>query len=1041
MARTSSPKNRQEFTLPQGRLVVDFDQRNILLDNQLLELSRTEFGLLVYLAEAAPRVVTSLELIREVQGYASEESNGTAETLRFHIYRLRRKIKEATSRVDLLRTVRGVGYTLYDRPVLTAPSGLITFLFSDIERSTQLWEQYPREMKTALARHDVLLRQAVEIYGGYVFKTMGDEFCIAFADAVSALLAALAAQRALQAEKWAEMTPLRVKMALYTGVAEERDGDYFGPALNHVARLLAAGHGGQILLALTTHEKIAEALPAEVTLLDLGLRRFRGLKEPERVFQVAASGLPENFPPLKTLDPRPSNLPGELTAFIGRETELESVCSLLRRADVRLVTLVGLGGVGKTRLSLRVATNLLDEHEDGVFFVSLAALFNPNLIASAIAQVLGVHETSDRSVLENLIRYLHSRQTLLVLDNFEQLVEGAPMVNELLRGAPQLKVLATSRVALQIYGEQQYRVAPLALPDARQPLALAKLAQYPATQLFLERAQAHVFGLNFMEADVAAIVEICANLDGLPLAIELAAAQMGQFELTELAHHLQQRLKFLTAGPRDVPARQQTLRNTLDWSFELLTAAEQTLFARLAVFVGGCTEAAAAAVTDGPPLATEALTRGLLALTLKSLLQVGQPPESAPRFSMLETIREYAWECLEARGELAKLRQRHAAYYLILVEAAEPGLSGTGNQQGVTLAQLELEHNNLRAALAWALEQAEAGDETALRLSGVLWRFWGLHSYLNEGRRWLEQVLVQTPDHAPKLRAKCLHGAGRLALFQGDYAAAQRFSRESLALYQKLEDKDGIAWAYNNLGEIAFTQGDTDQAQLFLHGSLKLHRVLGHKLGIAKTLDDLGRIALGRGEAERAEQLFSESLGLRRASGSTEGVALALMALSEALRLQDKYAQAEGLTQESLDLYRELQHTAGVAACLQKLAYLRGKKGSFDQSIALFAESLHLLRIVEEEEKQGIVQGLVGLAGALAGAGKDVLTVQVLSAAEVWMDSWAIRLSPTDRDEYDHHRATARAQLGKAAWTRAWAKGQVMGLEDILAAISPPEAS
>ena len=469
------------------------------------------------------------------------------------------------------------------------PTGTLTFLFTDIEGSTKLWEDNVPAMQAALARHDELLRLAIEERGGYVFKTVGDAFCCAFPTALDALEAALEIQRRLLSSEWEERGVLRVRMALHTGAAEERDGDYFGPPVNRVARLLSAAHGSQVLLSLPAQELVRDRLPAGSSLRDLGEHRLKDLFRPERVYQLTAPGLPSEFPPLRTLDAYRNNLPLQPTPLVGREKEVAEVCERLSRPEVRLLTLTGVGGTGKTRLGLQAAAELTEEFEDGVFFVSLAAISDPELVIPAVAGTLGVKEAGGQPLLENLEYYLGEKRILLMADNFEQVLEAAPMVSEMLSGAPNLKVLATSRIPLRLYGEHEYPVPPLALPDPERLPSVERLTQYEAVRLFVERAQAARPDFCVTNDSAPAVAEICHRLDGLPLAIELAAARIKVLSPQKMLGRLGNRLKLLTGGARDRPERQQTLRSTIEWSYGLLEGGEKVLFARLSVFAGGRT--------------------------------------------------------------------------------------------------------------------------------------------------------------------------------------------------------------------------------------------------------------------------------------------------------------------------------------------------------------------------------------------------------------------------------------------------------------------
>jgi predicted ATPase/class 3 adenylate cyclase len=513
--------------------------------------------------------------------------------------------------------------------VASPPTGTLTFLFTDIEGSTKLWEHHPEAMQLALARHDGILRDATEQHDGYVFKTVGDAFCCAFRTAPDALKAALEIQRRLLSEEWEVSSPLRVRMALHTGAAEERDGDYFGPPVNRVARLLPAAYGGQVLLSLPAQELVRDQLPTGTTLRDLGEHRLKDLFRPERVFQLVSPDLRSEFPPLRTLDAYRNNLPLQPTPLVGREKEVAQVCDLLRGGETRLLTLTGPGGIGKTRLALQAAADLLEDFTDGVYFVALATLTEAELFFSAVAETLGVKETAEQPLDESLKDYLSERRLLLLLDNLEQVLGAAPAVSELLSAAAGLKVLVTSRTPLRLYGEKEYAVPPLSVPDVRHLPDLKALSQYEAVRLFIERAKSAKVDFEVTDENAPAVAEICVRLDGLPLAIELAAARIKMLPPKAMLQRLSSRLKLLTGGARDLPARQRTLRATIEWSFALLDEGEQLLFACLAVFSGGRTLEAIEAICDaGGDLPMDAF-EGISSLVDKSLLRQEEGPGGA----------------------------------------------------------------------------------------------------------------------------------------------------------------------------------------------------------------------------------------------------------------------------------------------------------------------------------------------------------------------------------------------------------------------------
>ncbi len=834
------------------------------------------------------------------------------------------------------------------------PSGTVTFLFTDIEGSTRLLRQLGDRYAGMLAEYRRLVRTVSQEKGGKEVDTQGDACFVAFLSARNALTAAVAAQRAINVHAWPEGVSLRVRMGIHTGEALAAETGYVGMDVHRAARICAAGHGGQILLSQTTRD-ITEERPLEgLTLRDLGEHRLKDLGQAQHLYQVMMPDLPSDFPQLRSLDVWPNNLPIQLTSFIGREQEIAEVKRLL--AGTRLLTLTGTGGCGKTRLALQVAADLLDDYADGVWLMDLAVLTDAALVPQKMATTLGLHEEPGRPLIETLLDYLRAKHLLMVLDNCEHLVEVcADLTGTLLRACPRVRILATSREILGLPGEVAWRVPSLTLPDPGRLRALETLTQYEAIQLFSERAVASTITFRITDQNAPAVAQICHRLDGIPLAIELAAVRVKVLSPDQIAARLDDRFRLLTGGSRLTLPRHQTLRAAMEWSFELLSEPERALLRRLSVFVGGCTLDAAEAVCTGEGVEAHEVLDLLMHLADKSMI-LAEAQDGQTRYRLLETVRQFCHDRLLEAEEVWEIQRKHRDWYLVLAEQSELGLQGS--EQGVWVKRLETEHDNLRAALDLCKAQ-EGGANKGLRLAGILWRFWEIHGYFREGRERLAQALSLAGTSDQKSRAKALIGAGLLAYRQGDYTSAGSLAEESLAITRELGEKRGIASSLNNLGLVAWTQGDYVAANAFYQESLAIRRELGDKQGIASSLNNLGLVASAQGDYAAANALYQESLAIRRELGDKQGIASSLNNLGLVASAQGDYAAANELYQESLAILREQGDKLRIAYSLNNLGLVARDQSDYVAARALHQESLAITR--ELGDKLGIAFSLNNL--------------------------------------------------------------------------------
>jgi predicted ATPase/class 3 adenylate cyclase len=811
------------------------------------------------------------------------------------------------------------------------PTGTVTFLFSDIEGSTKLLQNLGDAYTELLDQHARIFRSAIDDANGVEVSTEGDSFFVVFPNPRDAVQASARIQRSLSEASFEE--PVRVRMGLHTGEGRLGGENYIGIDVNRAARIAAAGHGGQVLLSDTTRSLVEHSLPEDIGLKDLGDHRLKDLAHPEHLYQLVIQGLHEDFPPPRTLDARPNNLPVQITSFIGRDKELAQVKNLLVNGT-RLLTLTGPGGTGKTRLALQAAAETLTEFADGAYFVDLAPIGDPGLVVSTIAEALGVTEQAGRPLQESLAAHLKEKEMLLVLDNFEQVVDAGAAVEQLLQAASRLKILVTSRAVLHRYGESEFPVPPLALPDPSHLPEVSALSQYESVALFIERAMAVKPNFNVTNDNAPAVAEITARLDGLPLAIELAASRVKLLTPRQILERLEQRLPLLTSRIADAPERRRTLRGTIEWSYDLLDEDERRLFEHASVFMGGGTIEAMESVCSLTG-ATDAL-EGLASLVDKSLIRQVETEQGDPRFMMLETIREYAQDRLREHGEWDDLARRHAHFFLALAEEAEPNLTGPNGVRWVE--RLNQDHDNIRAALRWSIEADVA--EAGLRLAGAVWRFWHQRAHFHEARAWFDELLaLPSAAEAGAARAIGLTGLGGIAYWQGDYPAAESAYREAVDIYRAVGDDTQIAEATLNLSYMPALRGDIPGSRRLYEEVVDQFERLGdvEKVTFVKAM--LGYALMMEGDLARARPLLEESMLVADGSGDAFATAGAHHTMGQLERLSGNLDEAAAHYRESLRRFRGAGDHASMLEPLEALASVASGRGNHERAVRLTAAS------------------------------------------------------------------------------------------------------
>jgi predicted ATPase/class 3 adenylate cyclase len=827
------------------------------------------------------------------------------------------------------------------------PTGTVTFLFTDIEGSTRILTLMGEGYAELLARHAEIMRSAIVDHSGTEVATEGDSFFAAFSSATDGLAAAAEAQRALAAARWPEGAAILVRMGLHTGEGRLGGDSYVGIDVHRAARIAAAGHGGQVLLSDTTRALVEGTLPVGGRLRDLGEHRLKDFDRPMRISELEIDGLPTDFPELKTLDARPGNLPDQLNSFVGRDRELEQVTALI--GAHRLVTLTGPGGTGKTRLALRAAGDRIGHHRDGAYFVDLAPIRNPDLVPSAIAQALRIGVDPGSDALSAVRAHLRDRDLMLILDNFEHVRAGAGTVEELLSAAPRVRVLVTSRMPLAIYGEQEYEVPPFEIPAA---LPAAELSGFGAVDLFVERARAVKPAFELRDDNAAAVAGIISHLDGLPLAIELAAGQLRILSPSAILLRLEQHLPLPSAAVQGRPERQRTVHAAIDWSYDLLDEPERRLFARLSAFPGGCSLEAAERVAEPGDLGIPVLD-GLAGLVGKSLVRQQEVGDGETRFVMLETILEYAGERLRNDFDVDATRRRLAEFYLAFAEEAGPHL--TTRDQAFWLDRCERERPNLRAAIRWTVEAPE--PELGLRIATALWRFWLQRGPMWEGRQALDELLA-LPATSPTIRARTLGGAGGLAWWAGDHPAMLWHHREALALARETENRRDLMEATYNFGMAVLWSavmggsygGDfvrsgrlapeginAEAAEDLFRESLSISEELGDRQGIAKAHRGLGLIVgVARGDPAAAVPIFHASVSILEEVGDRWELTESLIHLGNGYRFSGDMPRAREHYLHALDINVDAGSLQTSTSLLRMVVALESHAGRHERAARLW---------------------------------------------------------------------------------------------------------
>lgn len=912
------------------------------------------------------------------------------------------------------------------------PSGTVSFLFTDIEGSTKLAQQFPEAMPALLARHHEIMHQAIQAHHGYVFQLVGDSFAVSFHSAIDALNAALEAQRGLQTETWTP-APIRVRMGIHTGAAELLEGGekeikytaYAAIALSQ--RIMSVGHGGQILLSQTAQDLVRDRLPAQAELRDMGECRLKDVAELQRLYQIVVPDLLSEFAPLNTLETFTNNLPTQLTSFIGRQDEINKVTELL--AEHRMVTPTGSGGCGKTRLAIEVANHVQTTFTDGIWFVELAPIADPALVPQTVITTLNLRQDSVRSGLQVLTDYLRPRNTLLILDNCEHLIEScAQLCEALLRGCPKLKIVATSREALGIGGETPYRVPSLKSADPEHLPPLEKLGAMDSVRLFLDRAANAKSDFRLTQENARFVAQICYRLDGIPLAIELAAARVKVLSPEQIAARLDDRFRLLTGGSRTALPRQQTLRAMIDWSYSLLPGAEKVLFRRLAVFVGGWTLEAAEQVCADERDSIEILD--LLTRLVDKSLVITEEVAGETRYSRLETIRQYSTEKFLETDEIETIRNRHLAFYAKFAQEGERQLQG--RDELLWGHRLAAELDNLRAAMEWGLTQ---DPDAALAIASRLDLFWVPKGYLAESHRWLRRGLDKTTAITPEqqtLRAHALRALAYAEVGSGNNARANRIAQEAIALLRAGTDKSELAYTLLISSFPLSLLAQHAEAKATLEQSLALARAEKNAYVAASALGYLARLTVeSSGDIQQAQHYADESLRVSEEAGIRSIAGKAYEMKGRIAVQRGEYDRARAFFEQSIRIFQELGTTFEVLIEKSNLAHLERQIGNGQGAFELYRETIVAFR---DAGQLGAVAHQLECFGFLALAQNEYeRALELFAAASALREKSDTSMTPDEQVYFDAQLKTVSDKLDEAIFKKAWETGRGMNMERAIA--------